>query len=175
MQDTLLKQLIMPFWSICSFKKGPQDLPVSALLMGILLVTGMLLDIVYLQVSIKQAPFSSLLLLNVVNTVVMLSIIIGFMWLLGYQQRIIQTITAMQGAGIILTLCALPFSIIVRLSESPAPLFSIFILAIILWSLAVTAHIRRHAISVSLLMGWLLSFGFYVLNFKIGQYFLPQV
>ena len=91
-----------------------------------------------------------------------------------YQQRILQTLTALFGCGVIISVFALPFLLMVRNSPDEPNIFSVFILAINVWSLVVTANILRHSLSVSMLLAWVLAFGYFLLGFKVTDFFIPQ-
>lgn len=173
MRSTLLKQFILPFWSICTLKQGPQVLPVSVLLLVITIAGNLLVDIINLSVVVDAGVPVILLLSGSYSTGLIVSLS-ALMWVMRYQQRILQTLTALFGTGIIISFCALPFLLMVQVKPDEPSIFSIFILAINVWSLMVTAHIFRHALSVSLLLAWVLAFGYFLLGFKVTDFFIPQ-
>lgn len=173
MRNTLLKQFVLLFWNICTLTKGPQILPVSVLLLTLTIIVNTLLDVINLSV-IVEAKWSVILILSLSYTgglIVSLSVI---MWIMKYQQRILQTLTALFGSGAIISVFALPFLLMTRTSPDEPSIFSIFILSINIWSLAVTAHIFRHALSISLLLAWVLAFGYFLLGFTVSDFFIPQ-
>ena len=41
-----MQQLAMLFWEICVLRKGPQDVPASHIIFGLLLVLGLIVDLI---------------------------------------------------------------------------------------------------------------------------------
>ena len=66
--------------------------------------------------------------------------------------RAVQTLTALVGAGTVTTIVAIPFlswRVSVMRTGDPAGIELAFIAMIVVWNLAVIAHILRHALSTS--------------------------
>lgn len=174
MRNTLLKQVLSPFWSICMLQKGPQDLPASGLLLAVVILLGIVLNLVNLRIVVPGTELPTLVILVIVYALTFVSSLSVLMWLMHYQQRIIQTLTALFGTGIIISLCVLPFQLMVKNTPDEPSIFSIFILALIVWSLVVTAHILRNALSSDLLIAWALTLGYLLLNVIFTNYFIPH-
>jgi hypothetical protein len=174
MHNTLLKQIILPFWAICTLQKGPQALPVSGLLLLLTVIFSLIIDMANLYIVVVDPELLTLLTMAGLYSLGLASSLSFLMWLMRYRQRILQTLSALFGTGIIISLCALPFLLMLKTTPDEPSIFSIFILGINIWSLVVTAHILRHALSVSLLMAWVLAFGYFLLGFKITDFFIPQ-
>ena len=173
MHNRLLKQFILPFWSICTLSKGPQTLPASGLLLLLTLIINLVMDVVNLSVVIEQS-WVVILMLSGSYSIGLIISLSALMWIMKYQERILQTLTALFGCGVIISVFALPFLFMVRNSPDEPNIFSVFILAINVWSLVVTANILRHALSVSMLLAWVLAFGYFLLGFKVTDFFIPQ-
>ncbi len=173
MHNTLLKQFITPFWKICTLTQGPQILPTSALLFIIALISNLIMDIINLSI-VVEADWQTILMLSGSYSLGLIVTLAILLWVMRYQQRILQTLTALFGSGVIISTFALPFLLMIKTSPDEPNIFSIFILAINIWSLTVTAHIFRHALSVSLLLAWVLAFGYFLLGFKVTDIFIPQ-
>jgi len=135
---------------ICLLKAGPQDLPASAWLMKVVLLT-------YFAI----ATFSQLLqyplmvsLAAALAELVLLGVFIKVMLALrSFQSRFNQTVTAMAGTGCLISVIALP--LVHRASEiSPESVSGVdsaimlLVMMVLLWSLMVTAHIFRNAIEI---------------------------
>lgn len=173
MHNTLLVQFILPFWKIATLKEGPQILPVSGLLLILVLAVNLVMDLVNLSI-VADADQVVLMMLSASYSLALMITLSAIMWVMKYQNRIIQTLTALFGSGFIISLFALPFLVLVGNYGDKPNFFSIFILAINIWSLAVTANIFRHALSVSLLLAWVLAFGYFLLGFRLSDFFIPQ-
>lgn len=172
MHNTLLKQFILPFWSICTLQKGPQDLPASGLLLTVVFFLGFLLDLVNLSIAVPETPLFTLAIMAIVYVITLISSLSVLMWLMRYQQRVVQTLTALLGTGTMISLFAFPALIMLQHKPDEPSLFGLFILGINLWNLAVSAHILRFALSVSMLMAGVLAFGYFLLGFKITNLFI---
>jgi hypothetical protein len=173
MHNTLLKQFILPFWHICTLTKGPQALPVSGLLLALVIIINLFLDVINLSIVVDTNWVVIFMLSGSYSVVLIISLSL-LMWIMKYQQRVLQTLTALFGCGVIISALALPFLLMVRTSDDGPNIFSVFILAINVWSLVVTANILRHALSVSMLLAWVLAFGYFLLGFKVTDFFIPQ-
>lgn len=173
MRSTLPKQFILPFWNICTLSQGPQVLPSSTLLLAIVLVSNLLMDIINLSV-VVDAEWTVILMLSASYSAGLIVSLSLLMWVMRYQQRIMQTLTALFGCGVIISMFALPFLLMIKTDSDEPNIFSIFILAINVWSLVITAHIFRHALSITLLLAWVLAFGYFLLGFKVTDFFIPQ-
>ena len=97
MHNTLLKQFISPFWSICMLQKGPQDLPTSGLLLMVVFLLGFMLDLVNLSIALPETSLLTLATLAVTYALALVLSLSGIMWLMRYQIRILPTLTALLG------------------------------------------------------------------------------
>jgi len=83
-----------------------------------------------------------------------------------FQMRLPQTLTALAGTGFIFGLLSL--LILVQLdSGTPPPEFALLYLGLFGWSLAVDAHIYRHALSIKIGIGVLLAVLIFAANFML--------
>lgn len=84
----------------------------------------------------------------------------------GFSPRLPQTLTALSGTGFIFGLMSL--LILTRVDPNqPQPDLALVYLAIFGWSLAVDAHIYRHALSVKMNIGLLLAVLIFAVNFML--------
>jgi len=93
--------------------------------------------------------------------------------LMGYTARVVQTLSALLGSGLIISLAAMPLIILSSLSEQLAMALVMLLLMLTIWSLVVTMHIFRHALSINVLLAGLLAFGSYVLSLKVIDWLIP--
>jgi hypothetical protein len=83
-----------------------------------------------------------------------------------FSPRLPQTLTALSGTGFVFGLMSL--AILARVNpEEPQPDLALFYLVIFGWSLAVDAHIYRHALSIKMNIGVLLAVLIFALNFML--------
>ena len=156
-----LRAIVNPFVQICLLRQGPQDLPTSGILLAIALTAHTVMSILLSNVSLSAA---SALLAGLLDTVLLVVLAGALLYVKQRNARIVQTLTALAGAGAIITLMALPISGWVHGADQAAGEggFALLLLLILTaWSLAVAGHIFRHALSVSFFVGMVLAVVFY--------------
>lgn len=163
--------LIRAFFPILLLRAGPQTLPASHVLMWLVLLlhfaTGFML-------SVLTQPFGYSLLASLVSTLLMVALVHGLLLLFGKHPRYPQTITALAGCEVLLGLLLLPIPISeLYYGESAGAelraLLAITWLMVIGWSVAVAAHIFKHALSVSMGLGFLYSIAYLIIAFTVGD------
>lgn len=149
-------------------------MPASSLLLSVVFLLGLVLDLVNLQIAVPDSSLLTLAIMSLIYVAVLTGSLSLLMWLLRYRQRIIQTLTALLGCGAIISAFAFPLLLIVQRQPEEPSIFGVFILGINIWHLAVSAHILRFALSVSMLMAGVLAFGYFLLGFKITDLFISS-
>jgi len=151
-----MNSLIAPFWNICRFRLGPQDLPCStALLRGALLF--------YVLISTVVSGFdlepASAVMAALVDAGLMLSMIWLVLWARQLTPRFMQSAAALLGTGILFGFVAVPLmwwqSQYTEPNQALAP--SLLILMLFGWNVAVIGHILRHALNTQFYIGVLMS------------------
>lgn len=168
-----MPQLLRSFWEICLFQKAPQDLPYSRGLFVLLVLLGFVVDNLNLNIALPKVMVTSVLGVVSLHTGLLLGSLSALLVVMGYRARIIQTLTALLGTGVIISLLAMPVLLIVGRSANEPGYFGLILLLLNIWSLLITAHILRHALSIGLLLAGLLAFGYFMLSIKIVDLMLP--
>ena len=153
-------RLILNLLDMLRLRSGPQDLPGGWLMTAALALAyisqGFIAD--RLMEDPNAAP-RTLLAISV-----QFGIVASLLNLRGYQARIPQTISALSGTGFIFGLLSL--LILTRVDPGrPQPDLALLYLALFGWSLAVDAHIYRHALSVKFGIGALMAVLVFAANF----------
>lgn len=168
-----IQVLVRPFVEICVLRRGPQDLPVSTLLLGIMLVahtvSSTLLSVVTLDVW-------KAIMAGIVDTLLVAALTGSLLYLHRLKSRIVQTLTAMTGTGAIITLAAIPLFTWLKGAEaagSGSPIAALLVLGLIAWSLGVSGHILRHALSVPYILGILIAFAFFWISHTVFNSLFP--
>ena len=163
------------FFGICCFRLKPQDLPPAPELL--LICLGAYATSSYFLAITSQTAVVSLLSALVDTAVLSLLtyIVLGF-WRV--PERWYQVTSALTGTGIIFNLMATPLSFLLATLPKGEPfLLLVFLLVIILlvWNIAVMAHIMRHALNASFSLGILVSiFYVWLITFMLS-YLQPAV
>lgn len=170
----MLVALLRPFTAICCFRKGPQDLPASPELLSLCLLgygfSSFLLAVTSQEpdIAIATALIDTLLLALLCYVLLLLRRLPG---------RWLQATTALSGIGIIFSLAAVPMSFwLANIERDNALLLPVFLIVILLlvWNIAVMAHIMRHALSTSFTLGLLAALSFVWIITATISTVLPQ-
>ena len=159
--------LIHPFVQICLLRLRPQDLPSSAALLVLVLLAHTVIGVAVAAVNLG---FGQAVAAGVIDTALLCGLTTGLLVLSNLRARAIQTLTALAGAGSIIGIVAYPVSLWIQdahdaSQESPA--LALLLLSVLGWSLVVSGHILRHALSAPYYLGLLVSVAFYWISVKI--------
>ena len=161
------------YLDICRFRLGPQDVPHSTvLLQGVMLVyfvIGVLLS------QLKFSLFDSIGR-TVVDLLIMVALTLFLLWWHGKLARLVQTLSAMAGAGIVISLVVAPVLLALDTVEPGSPMAmlpALLWVGIFCWSIGVSGHILRHALGVSLIAGLLFSVAYVLITLDILSRIFP--
>ena len=140
-------------------RSGPQEMPAGAPLAFMLVIAylaqGLMAD--RIMDEMDTAPRS------LIAIAVQFGAIAALLRLRRLAERVPQTISALAGTGFLFGLLS-----ILLLSQlvpgEPQPGLAMAYLGLFLWSLAVDAHIYRHALSVNMSLGVLVAVGIFAVN-----------
>ena len=152
-------------------RKGPQDVPAATVLFWLLLFAGLIVDLI---LAVNFIGWHDALLVVVLNTLLLFGVVSALLLLLGYANRVIQTLTTLIGTGLVFSVIRLPVVFVLRLMPADTGVFGFLEIFILIWSLVVIAHILRHALSIQLMLAGVLSFGYFMLSYQLVNYFIPQ-
>ena len=150
---TALSTLSKAFFDICLLRKGPQDLPKSSVLLYLSLILYMVFDVL---LTVQARPFEDALLVSLVDVGFLLGVTFFILKQHHHLDRWVQTITALCGTGVILGIFIFPLVYGGAQNQYETWLQQIIIilfLIMVIWNIAVLAHIVRNAISTSLGIG----------------------
>lgn len=165
-----MRALLDLFLDICLFRKGPQDVPMSWVLLKLTLLTYGMSSLLVLAVSLDPSPA---LLLTLADIGVLTGLTYAVLSFTNYIPRFVQTLTALLGTGTLIQLMALPIAIwTVRgvAQDTSAGLPDFLYLCLLGWSIAIIAHILHHALAVSRAMGFLYTLGYIVILWTISSW-----
>lgn len=165
--------LVRPFVEICILRKGPQDLPASGLLLGIAVCAHTLTSIVLSVVTLNGWRA---VVAGVTDTLLVLFLTGSLLFAHRQRTRLLQTLTAMTGTGAIVTLVAIPiFSWLYAIERSGggSPLAGLLVLGLIAWSLGISGHILRHALSIPYFLGIFIAFVFFWISHSVFTTLFP--
>lgn len=168
-----LRAIVNPFLQICLLRQGPQDLPSSGILLGIALTAHTVTAILLSNISLNVL---GAVLAGLLDTVLLVALTATLLYVQRRGARILQTVTALAGTGAVVTFVALPVSGWLHGADPSAGEggFALLLLLILTaWSLAVAAHIFRHALSVPYFVGLILAMVFYGISVSVFRALFP--
>lgn len=159
---------LLRFWlDLCLMRAAPQDGPASSLLLAIaaccyFLASAFSLSGSYGLAAAWPIALTELLLLAIFVTTLL--------YLFGMRARVLQTLSALTGAGCIIGVLSIPLVILTGPVEADTQLpvvLSLAWLALLAWNLGVTASIMRHALSRSFAVGLGVALVYMVISMQI--------
>jgi hypothetical protein len=143
-----MAELLSRLVGLLMLREGPQDLPPGS--GPLILAIAMYAGVNALAMQIAGTPDSpyAMLALAIVLPLVLVRIVLT---LKGHAARWAQTLTALFGAGALLSALTLPLGVFA--GESPSAPLAVVSLVLFIWSFAVDAHIWRHALDSSFAVG----------------------
>lgn len=162
--------IITLFFDIALLKKGPQDVPASAVLARLIMLAYALVN--FLILAMNGHWLDALL-----QVAIEIALLMAFTWAALYwarkPARVPQTVTALMGSDALISFCAIPAMATLTLHSS-AIAFVVVVL-MMLWHWVVTGHIFRHALSSSLVFGLGLAFLYILTSYQILSLLFPNV
>ncbi len=161
---TALLTLLHYFFGLCLMRRTPQELPPSLPLLTALIVAGLALGMPLSRDYFGN--WSSAIGASLLETVVTLVLYAVPLWLAGHPGRYLQTVTALFGVGLLVTLVLLLLRLLAAFVGDPNSLV-LPQLVLVGWAHAAFGHVWRHALGISLFLGIGLALGFTVLLYLV--------
>jgi hypothetical protein len=172
------KVLFLAFFDICRLIKRPQDIPESKNLLTLCLTIYGLLSI--LLASLTQVADKAILA-GVVEVVLIMIFSLALLQTSGKSSRWTQTVTALAGTGIIVSIIAFPIYILIGVGElnelemSTGQNIGLLLLAVLAcWNIAIMGHILRHALEVNFIFAMLLAITYIWIIFNFTSVIMPM-
>lgn len=158
-----LKIIVQAFYEVCLLRRRPQDLPGSGLFFGMCVAAYTLSS---LLLTLTYQDIRKSVLVAVIDAGLM--ILITYLLLLAIRRpaRWLQTGTALLGTGTIFSLLATPVYYLLTVpgtGQTGNSVLGFLVWVLIVWNIAVMAHILKHALAVSFAMGILVALMYIIL------------
>jgi len=141
------------FFDICLLQKRPEDLPASVAFLFICLLSYTTTSIL---LAIPTQTIFNAVIAGSIETVLIMLITYLLLLVKGKKERWLQLTTALSGTGTIFGLLALPLFYWIAYTanvKSDHTFENILVISLVIWNIAVMAHILRHALSASFFTG----------------------
>ena len=138
--------IVRLFVDICLFRKGPQDVPLSKLLLALTLIFALLASTL---ISLMEVGFFQALLQSTCATLLLVGYFAGLLKIAGQSPRLPQTLIAALAADGIITAVAFSLFLISLVVPEWQGGASLMLVAMMLWELAVLGRIIQQALGFS--------------------------
>ena len=169
-----LLTLVRPFVSILAHRDGPEDLPASQFLLGLVIVAHV--SVYFVALTLLKADSARLYGMPFIDTAAQIVFFAGLLSAMGLKARILQTLTAAFGADALLNALIVPIALAINSTgteSSLAPVLSLALLAIMLWSLGVKGHILHRAVGFPYVVGVVIALGFVIVMISLERALFP--
>ncbi len=171
-----IQVLLNAFLNICLFRKNPQDLPKSNILLC-LSVAGYMLASTLLALLSEQLTDATMA--GIIEAMLVMLFTYGLLQIRNKTERWSQTVTALSGTGIIISLIAFPLYYLGSTGSQEGVSQSIGLLllvVLIIWNIAIMAHIFRHALQTTIGFGIAIAVSYiWIISSFIAILFPPQL
>lgn len=171
----VLKTFGRDFFGICCLRRRPQDLPASVELLVIALAGYGLASFALTWLAYPAGPA---LAAGAAECVLLAALNYTILTLRGLPGRWLQTTSAMAGTGLLFTVAAVPVFMGMELAGPAALVQSglyFVTLFLLVWNVAVMAHILRHALDTSFATAVVAAVGYmWLIAAIIGQLLVRQ-
>lgn len=146
-------------------RSGPQDMPHSPTLLVLLLVPYAALGSV---LALAALPAARALWYGPAETALMAALVYGVLALRGRRGRFVQTLSALALVGGFFNAVSVPLTALAQ----PGNGIGLLILAVLMWSFAVSVHVLRQALEVPVPAAVLVNLGFFFVAYStLGHLF----
>lgn len=170
-----MKPLIVLFWQLCRFQKGPEDVPYSQVLLILLLVAELSLGMATILMLEPEYMGPQMLGLGAAMASWLLLV-----WLLltfkGLGGRYIQTMSACLGTDLLLSFIILPLQVYIitqGLESDSGTLPRLALLVALIWDILIKGRIYAASMQLGRLQANLLSITIWVIVLLLSNLFMP--
>ena len=163
-------ELLKLCFNICLFKKGPQDLPSSKYLLGLLIPVYALISFLILRLS---SDMLSALLQVGVEIMLILGLTRIILFIAKKPARYPQTVSALMATDALISLFALP-AMATLVGQGTALAF-ITVVVLMLWHWTVSGHIFSQALEQPFIFSLGVAFLYILVSYQVMALLFPEV
>ena len=178
-----MQKLLEVFIGICFRRNGPEDLPDSRFLLQACIVLYAISSIVFSSIgsgdqAASQPGFPIVFVKGLFDTAYAVLWFVMLLTVFNRLQRANQTLTAILGIGVILTVIAVPLAVGYFSMPAESPAVAYFTLGLLLltgWQVTVIGHIVHRALEFPLFGGLAFAILYAVTYFALVWYLFPNL
>lgn len=167
-------RLVFAFFDIALHRRGPDSVPASTFLLGALFVLNVAIG--FAQLQFAPVPRNRVLPVLAVDVVLPMLFVWTLLRAFARERRFKQTANALLGTDVLLGAGLLPFLFMAERLEgdgSDTAIIQIAILAIMVWSLDISAYVLGRAIERPYFLSLALVLGFFLLEVNLQYAIVP--
>lgn len=165
------------FWQICQLRRGPEDVPYSVQLLGLLTVLDLAAGIGG-QLLAAPEKVRIAVLLALVALAMDALVLWGLLRFKHLQARWVQGLTTIYGIDLLLSLLALPFTVLSLMVEPRSALIGFVVIAQMLlvgWNIGLRGFVFHRALNIGMLQGNMLSLALFLLYIFVSIHLFPEL
>ena len=162
-----MKPLFRLFLAVCLFRKGPQDVPASRVLLG--LSFGLNLSVSFLLGTLEQGPFEAVLKSLVADILLLIRIALLHV-IRHHPDRLVQTASAVFGSDTLISLLAFPWLLLGTIWPDLQPLTTLMMLGFMIWGQLILAQLLKIALGWPTIAGLGVAFLYLMISMDLIRY-----
>lgn len=173
-----VKVLFNAFFGICCLKMKPQDISASK---NLLIICLLVYGFISVQLALLSQPFDKAVMAGAIEVVFIMIFCFAVLQIGGKSSRWVQTVTALAGTGIIISIIALPLYLFIGTnSETVATSDGLRVLGLLLlatlacWNIIIMGHIFRYALEINMFSSVVLAIAYIWLIFNFTTAIMPM-
>ena len=172
---TALMTLSKAFLDVCLLRKGPQDLPKSSVLLAFSFFLYLVIDVL---LTVQSRPIADSLMVSLLDVCFLAGVVSLILRQHQHIDRFLQTMTALFGTGVILGIFIFPLvygGVQNQYGDLLQQIIILLFLVMVIWNVAVLAHIIRHAISTSIGIGIMMAILYIWMSSLLITMIFPEI
>jgi len=172
-----MKALWALFWQICQLRRGPEDVPYSLQLLGLMTLLDFALGVGGQLLAVPERVRIAVLLTLLALTMDAL-VLWGLLQFKHLQARWVQGLTTIYGLDLLMGLFAMPFTLLSHAVDPKSAMIGLVVVAQMLlvgWNIGLRGFVFHRALNVGLLQGNMLSLALFLLNVFVSVHLFPEL
>jgi hypothetical protein len=168
-----MPKFLRAFWDIALWRRTPAQLPASILLLGLVAAASAVLEA--LASWLPAAPPGGIFMRVAISVVMPLAFAWVVLAIARHRQRFLQTGTALLGVGIFAGIVIYPLESLINhvgVGQPPSLPLGVLSIGVLIWYLLTCANIWRAALESHLVLGGVISLGYFLLSTFVEQQWL---
>lgn len=172
-----MKALWTLFWQLCQLRRGPEDVPYSVQLLVLVTLLDVMLGVGG-QLLAQPERVRIALSLTALAVAMDAFALWGLLAFKRLSSRWVQSFTAIVGIDLLLSLVALPLTLLSHVVEPKSFMIGIIVVSQMLlvgWNIGLRGFVLHRALNIGMLQGNMLSLALFLLNVAVSIQLFPEL